>query len=483
MKTITKIIEVENEGKIDYPILPHGAGWQSTEREELLILESGNNAVLLTKIQEAIGQASHMICLQSFLLQDTPLIDSLLQAVKRGVKVFVLSSAEARLKDTIEEEQDFIKQDYIKLLENKIKNHFVHRVAKNVHAKYVVIDPKTNPKGFICTNNFTENGFLKNPELAVALNEVQCQELFKIFVYHFWECATDEQNATREFEKVKSANKFELPALTQLLLTSPTSKHNTLHQKLSEAVQKAQNRLSFSTFQLDKNIELIKNIIEKAKNGVEITLFCRPIEKQFKEHLKPLIDAGVRIYFHELMHAKSLLIDDKHGFVFTANLTQEGLEDGLEVGIELNQAQTKSLAYIHNNWKENLPYQTIREKYIKEISRYFTFFGSKLVEQKIKDDDAKVEKKVLKKVSDLITFFQQARHISDKNISKQRIKLVAEIPVLPSTIQEQISTFKVLEVQQQEKTIKALVINAEIDVDSLTLHDLEPYKELSMYAF
>ena len=162
-----------------------------------------------------------LICLQSFLIQDTELIYSLLRATERKVKVFVLSSAEARLKDKIEEETDFIKENYIKLLENKFKNHFIHRTAENFHAKYLLIDPKTHPKGFICTNNFTMNGFVKNPELAVELDKTQCEELFKIFVYHFWEHATDEQTATKEFNKIKPATKFSLPKLDSILLTSP----------------------------------------------------------------------------------------------------------------------------------------------------------------------------------------------------------------------------------------------------------------------
>jgi phosphatidylserine/phosphatidylglycerophosphate/cardiolipin synthase-like enzyme len=246
MKALVKEIHVVNEGTIQFPFLANGSGWQSTEQSNLSVIESGEQKILFFKIINAIDKAQEFVCLQSFLIQDSAIIDSLLKAVERNVKVYVLSSTEARLKDRIEEETDFIKANYIQLIDKKFKNHFIHRTAENFHAKYILIDPKTNPNGFICTNNFTENGFVKNPELSVELNKEQCEELFKVFVYHFWEHSTDEQTATNEFEKVKPANKFSLTKLNNILLTSPNSELNTLNEALKKAVENANKSISFN---------------------------------------------------------------------------------------------------------------------------------------------------------------------------------------------------------------------------------------------
>mgnify|MGYP003346946851 FL=1 len=216
----------------------------------------------------------------------------------------------------------------------EVKNHFIHRTAENFHGKYILIDPNKRPNGFICTNNFTENGFAKNPELAVELSAEQCGELFKVFVYHFWEHSTDEQTATKEFDKVQSANKFTLPKLKQILLTSPNTKLNSLNDTFLKAINEAKKSITLSTFLLDKNTELVKALSEKAKQGIEVTLFCRPLERQFNEQLKELLQIGVQVFFHPLTHAKSLLVDSKDGFVFTANLVANGLEKGLEVGVQ-----------------------------------------------------------------------------------------------------------------------------------------------------
>lgn len=480
MKALVKEIHVVNEGTIQFPILPNGSGWKSTEQSNLSVFESGEQKTLFYKIINAIDTAQEFICLQSFLIQDSALIDSLLKAVERKVKVFVLSSAEARLKDRIEEETDFIKANYIQLIDKKFKNHFVHRTAENFHAKYILIDPKTNPKGFICTNNFTENGFAKNPELAVELNKEQCEELFKVFVYHFWEHSTDEQTATTEFEKVKPANKFSLSKLNNILLTSPNSELNTLNEALKNAVKNAKKSISFSTFQLDKNVELIRTILEKSKQGIEVTLFCRPTEKQFNEQLKVLLEAGVQIYFHSLIHAKSLLIDENFGFVFTANLTDNGLEKGLEVGIKLNEQQTADLNKIQTNWKKDFQSKAIKTANIKDLKELEFFKDGKLT-KKILIDDNKEEKRKIFKVSDLLSFFNQKPELKDNSTKSLKLKLTAEIESLPKDNKTNgTDKFEVIEITEaKDKKTKIVVLN-----DNFTSNDIQQlndFKELKIY--
>lgn len=480
MKALVKDIHVVNEGIIQFPILPNGSGWKSTEQSNLSVFESGEQKTLFSNIINAIDTAQEFICLQSFLIQDSALIDSLLKAVERKVKVFVLSSAEARLKDRIEEETDFIKANYIQLIDKKFKNHFVHRTAENFHAKYILIDPKTNPKGFICTNNFTENGFAKNPELAVELNNEQCEELFKVFVYHFWEHSTDEQTATTEFEKVKPANKFSLSKLNNILLTSPNSELNTLNEVLKNAVKNAKKSISFSTFQLDKNTELIKTILEKTKQEIEVTLFCRPTERQFNEQLKDLLEAGVQIYFHSLIHAKSLLIDENVGFVFTANLTDNGLENGLEVGIKLNEQQTADLNKIQTNWKKDFQSKAINNANIKDLKELEIFKDGKLT-KKILLDDNKEEKRKIFKVSDLLSFFNQKPELKDNSTKSLKLKLTAEIESLPKDIKTKgTDKFEVIEITEaKDKKTKIVVLN-----DSFTPNDIQQlndFKELKIY--
>ena len=479
MKQLLKEIYIENKGIIQFPILSNGLGWKSTEHNNLSVIESGTDGVLLSKMIEAIDKAKEFICLQSFLIQDTELIDSLLRATERKVKVFVLSSAEARLKDRIEEETDFIKENYIKLLENKLKNHFIHRTAENFHAKYLLIDPKTHPKGFICTNNFTMNGFVKNPELAVELDKTQCEELFKIFVYHFWEHATDEQTATKEFNKIKPATKFSLPKLDSILLTSPNDQYNTLNNALFNAVTKAKKSISFSTFLLDNNEGILNAIIVRAKQGFEVKLFCRPGERQFNEQLKTLLEAGVQIYFHPLLHAKSILIDKKEGYIFTSNLVEKGLKTGLEVGLKLSDNQTNDLLQIHENWEQDFPYRAIKSTSVNNLKAVTVFRDGKLTKT-ILNDDFKEQKQSIKKVEDLFTFFSKEFEIKDNTIKSLTVKLVAEIDVLPNTIQTNGNDlYEVVEIVESNQKIKVVVLTA--NFTSNDLHKLNDFRGYRIY--
>lgn len=482
MKSLIKEINIINEGTMSFPILPNGSGWKSTEEEKLSVIESGEGKVLFSKIIKAIDGAKVMVCLQSFLIQDTEIINALVKAVEeREVKVFVLSSVEARLKETIEEEEDFIKANYIKLLGSKFKNHFVHRSAENFHGKYILFDPTTKPKGFICTNNFTENGFTKNPELSVELNTQQCKELFKVFVYHFWEHSTDEQTVSNEFAKVKPVNKFSLPKLENILLTSPNSKNNSLNKILLAAINKAKKTISFSTFQLDKSIELVKAITDKAKQNVSVTLFCRPIEKQFNEQLKELLEAGVQIYFHPLTHSKSLLIDRKDGFVFTANLVVNGLDNGLEVGLKLNEEQTKDLSTIHQSWQDNFPTRAIKVANVKDLKEIQIFKDRKLT-TKILLDDSKSESRKIIKVSDLFSFFKQKNSIKDSSTKTLKVKLIAELEVLPAKYKTKgADKFEVIEIEEVKgNKSKLVIVNGKFGLNDLD--KIQEWKDLKIYS-
>lgn len=432
---LVKEIEIINESIIKHPIVPNGQGWVSSEPSRLGVIESGPSKILMNKIITLIESATDFICLQSFLIQDTPVIDALLKAVReRKIKVYVLSSSDARLKDVIEEEgDDFIRSNYIKMLETKFKNHFIFRSADNFHAKFILIDPKTSPKGFLCTSNFTLKAFTRNPELAVALSKEQCEELFKVFVYHFWEYTTDEYIGETSFEKVKPINKFNLSEQKDILLTSPNTSLNTLNKRLIVAVQRAEKEIQLSTFHLDQNHELLKQIILKAESGIKVTLFCRASESQYINQLKLLSDKGINIYLHPLMHAKSLLVDEVEGYLFTANLMAKGLDDGFEVGVKLGPDQIKDLKYIYLNWARTFKSRLIKEAKINSINEYSYYRNNSLEKQEVKEEAKEIRKKIIK-VKELEDFFDQKLQLNNMTIKKQKIKLVADFNKLPTKI-------------------------------------------------
>lgn len=481
MKTLTKEITIVNEGNILFPILPNGSGWKSTEKEKLAVVESGEEKVLFSKILRMIEKAEQMICLQSFLIQDSEIIDALISAAKnRNVKIYILSSAEARLKETIEEDEDFIRPKYILLLENKFRNNFVHRVAENFHAKYILIDPQTKPKGFLCTSNFTDNGFFKSPELAVELSGSQAAELFKIFVYHFWEFSTDEQTNTKEFEKVQPAQWFKLSKTTEILLTSPNQDLCSLNGALLKAVRGALKSISISTYIFDKNTELVQALVAKAKSNVQVTVFCRSLEWLYNEGIKELVAAGVKIIMHPLMHGKSLVVDDRTGYIFTSNLIEKGLIKGFEVGLQLNDIQVQDLISIQGSWANSFPYKVVASAKIKDLTSVFEFNNGKLEQRKMNEEHKEIQKKV-QTVSDLKSLFTQ-KLLPGSNLTKlTHYKLIANLEELPSQYKLQSADSLEIIVRENGKKVGEKVLAIKHSFNTADLTKLDKYDALKVF--
>lgn len=408
MHTINFKQTFRNEEVLDNVFIPTTKNWQSTEEQQLSVMESGPKQVLFHNIIEHIEQAEEMICLQSFLIQDTSIIDALVEASQRDVKVFILDAAETRLKTQAYPEDDsFIADEYKEMINKKFRRHFVHRQAKNLHAKFILIDPKSNnANGFLFTGNFNEKPFKKNPELGVELDEIQTNELFKLFVYHFWEHTTDEQNDTETFDKVRPANKFQAPQLDHILCTSPNPDLSNLNSTLHNAIENAKDQISFSTFGLDIEHELAQGILNKIKSGTEVTIFCRPREKTIVNHISELQKAGAKVFCHPLIHAKSIIVDDREAYVFTANFEKHGMDTGFEVGMSLSNRQTKDLIGIHNKWKQDFPLQFHSQKSVQEITSYSTFKDKALVTDKISETKKVNQKKEITKLLNLATFFK-----------------------------------------------------------------------------
>lgn len=481
MKAISKETSVYNNNILDFPIIQNGSEWISTEDRNLAVLESGPSRIFFNKILEAINAAREVICLQSFLIQDSPIIDALVKAVQqRHVRVFVLSSAEARLKESIITEEDFIKDAYINMLGTKFKNNFVHRVAENFHAKYILIDPASSKKGFMCTGNFTDNGFFKSPELAIELTRAQFDELYKVFVYHFWEHSTQEQTGEQEFKVVKPAGRFTAPQLNEILLMSPNKQINTLDLALTKAVEEAKESITISTYILDKNIDLVKTLISKAQQKIAVTVFCRSIEWLYNEHLKLLKQAGIQIIMHPFMHGKSLLTDGKSGFIFTANLIEKGLKEGFEVGVKLTTEQTQALAEIQQSWFRTFPFKLAKKTKISELTAIYELRKERAELKPINEDQKEISKDV-QVVKELPAFFNQPLTPSGPFTRLTRYKLTARLKTPPATPSASAKgPFEIMEIINEKKVKEqVLVLNNSFITDDLI--QLQNYQNLRVY--
>jgi phosphatidylserine/phosphatidylglycerophosphate/cardiolipin synthase-like enzyme len=269
-----------------------------------------------------------------------------------------------------------------------------------------------------------------------------------------------------------------LPKFNQIILTSPNSLYNTLKGELLELTKSAKKSISFSTFQLSNNTLVIKEIIKKAKNNIKVTLYCRPNEILFNKQLKELLDVNITIYFHPLIHAKSILVDSEKGMIFTANFTEKGLDTGLEVGISLNAEQVNDLSIIHKKWENDFPYKSQREISVQKTDRIFKFLNKELIEKKITTKTNRLNQKITV-VSDLLNFF-------DKKVeNEQFVKLIQlELNAEFNSMQSKNLTSKPFEIIEEQKRkgkmSKYVLINENFKVENIS--DLDNFKDLKIYS-
>lgn len=492
MKELKISKKFKNNTTLNNVFIPTNKTWKSTENGNLSIIETGKDGFLFKSIIKAIKKANQMICLQSFLIQDTKIIDALVESkIKRNVRVFIMDSAEARLDNQHFEEESYSTKDYKRMLNEKFKNNFVHRQAHNLHAKFILIDPKTNPIGYLFTGNFNKKPFFENPELAVTLTKTQIKELYKVFVYHFWEHTTDEQTNNNQFDKVKATNNFEPPVLKNILITSPNNTLSNLKSTLINAVKKAKESIVFSTFGFDINNELSKLILDKLKSGINVTIYCRPREKAIIGNIEKLADNGSVVYCHSLIHAKSLIIDSAKGFIFSANFENHGLNSGFEVGTSLNKKQVTDLKTIYNTWTNTFPYIYKSKINSQEVNTYNKFnkkgwLDSTTIEA-IEEDK---KEKNISKVSELIPFLSISKnpHFTSKEYVVERI---AKLKPFNETIESTKSITKGAELiafqrKNKKKVTKhnAIVINTNniSNIEELLTILTKDYKEMNIFV-
>lgn len=493
MKELKISKKFKNNTLLNNVFLPTNKTWKSTENNNLSVIETGKDGFLFKDIIKAIKKANQMICLQSFLIQDTKIIDALVEAkIKRNVRIFIMDSAEARLDNQrFEEEESYSTKDYKRMLNEKFKNNFVHRQAHNLHAKFILIDPKTNPIGYLFTGNFNEKPFFENPELAVSLDKKQIKELYQVFVYHFWEHTTDEQTNNKQFDKVKATGNFEPPVLKNILITSPNNILSNLKSTLIQFIKEAKKSIVFSTFGFDINNELSKLILEKLKSGIQVTIYCRPREKAIIGNIEKLADNGATVYCHPLIHAKSLIIDSAEGFIFSANFENHGLNTGFEVGTSLTKKQTIDLKTIYNTWSNSFPFIYKNKISIQEVSTYNQFNKVGRLESKTINVTEKDKKeKNISKVSELIQFLDISKkpHFSSKEYIVERIaKLKPFNEMIKSTKNITKGTELITFERKKKKKITThntivININKVSNIEELLTILTKNYKEMNIFV-
>lgn len=344
-------------------ILPSSQTLQPVIPSEKL-WEVGSDKFLLQKLIDLIDRAKIVLCVQSFIMDENPVVDALVKAAQRGVAVFV-TGATVKLSPP-EEEPEFRTESYKKLLEDRFKGRFLFRAADHFHAKFILADPNSNPAGIMLTANLTTNALIKNPELAIPLSKPQVTEFYQLFRYHFWEQATEEHTQLKEFTACKATGKYQPPVATNSLFTLDGARQQNLRDTLLQVIEGAKSHISLSTYNLNPNHPIAQAIIAKANSGVAVKLFFPERVAKIESACKPFLKVGAEVFIQPLLHAKALLVDKDHAFVFSANVEQYGMDQGWETGVRLQEDQVQALIQVFSKWTSEFG-RLVSQKSVSEV--------------------------------------------------------------------------------------------------------------------
>lgn len=327
---------------------------ETREKVSASLLSAGPKATLRDALVRIVDEARETVLLASFLFSDPELCQALLAAHARGVRIYVLTASEARLRNTDDESftQDRVREH--KQLLNRLAGKVVLRSAGCFHAKFVVADHQSKARGWLSTANLNP-ALLDARELGVALDERAAQQVAGWFCWAFWTCAEHELTAEKGRLRSVAAPPAEPgePELGPILVTTP--KHQPLRERLLDWIRNSEDELWVSSYSLDTDHEVVRALIERAEAGVSVTVLTRP-RPAVRAAAVALRFAGATVLAHDKLHAKALVCD-RGAVVMTANLDGHSLDHSFEVGLELDARTTAALAKTLQRWSKEFPWR------------------------------------------------------------------------------------------------------------------------------
>jgi len=313
------------------------------------IHRTGRSRAVAQRLVELMGTARWTIVVSSFLLADEEIETAMLQAAKRGVRVYVLLASETRLGR--EENDGEFEQRVLathKATLNRLGGYVLFRSARHFHAKFVLVDPHQHPAGILLTANLTSAALERNEELAVRLSADEVREAARLAGWAMWETAEHEMTEAGRFRAVKPLERLSPPpAGTSIRAT--TSERNELSDEALAVINSARCELAIACYGWDRDHIVVKRLCARVREGLRVTVLARVRGKPMPA-LVELSKAGATVLGFRWLHAKALWADSGRGLVMSANLEADGLDRGFELGVTLEGPRAEELHERLSTW-------------------------------------------------------------------------------------------------------------------------------------
>jgi cardiolipin synthase len=314
------------------------------------MFESGRSREMANAVVSLLSQSREKAVMSSFLLADKGVEDAILEAAKRGVRVYMLLASEARLgREEGEGEFDRRVLDQHKAMLTRLGGHALFRSAPHFHAKVIVVDPETRPAGLLLTANLTTEALERNEELAVNLTASEVIEVTGYLKWAMWEAAEHELIDPKDrFKATRPLGKVPHPDPGKAIVAT-TAKANAIQEEALRLIDGARSRIVVSSFGWDEDHAVVKRLCARAREGLQVTVLARTRPSSMPA-LLALAESGATVLGFRWLHAKAIWTDSGQSLVMSANLQSDGLDRGFELGLRFSDGRAQEVLGRLEGW-------------------------------------------------------------------------------------------------------------------------------------
>ncbi|OTQ75281.1 MULTISPECIES: cardiolipin synthase [unclassified Gilliamella] len=389
----TKVSQVS---KPIFQLCKHQTGLDGIRGNHIELLS--NTDVIFDRLIEDINNAHSNIEMVFYIWNEGGRADdveqALIQATQRGVtcrlmidsagsRHFIRSNACQRMRDA-----GIV---IVEALQVNLLRFMFRRLDLRQHRKVAIID---NYISYTGSMNIVDPRFFKQNkhvgewvDIMIRMNGPVTTLMGAIYASD-WELETGKYLALPQITDFAEPPE-EKKHIMQLIPSGPGYTENMIHQVLLTSIYSAQEQIIFTTPYLVPSDDILHAICTAAQRGVEVIIIVPKnndslmVKWASRAFFSELLNGGVKLYqFNDnLLHTKSVLIDDQLSLVGTVNLDMRSLWLNFEITTVIDDAQfAKSLStllgqYLSKSDKVNIEKWKKRPIWQRIVERLFYFFA------------------------------------------------------------------------------------------------------------
>jgi len=285
-------------------------------------------------ILDAINSAEKSIRVKMFVFSDPELLQAIVAAHHRSVKVqIMLNPARRDGKEENQESRQLLRKAGVEVIDS-------NPAFDLTHEKSMVIDEKT---AFVKSLNWDTKNLTETRDYAVVTDHPQ-----------------EVKEVLQCFEADWERQPFDSPANSHLIWCSGNGR-----ERIAHFIDEAKHSLWLQNERYQDPI-IIERLVRANRRGVRVHVMARPPHKLKKEKLlegvgglRIMDDVGVKVHKlkHLKLHAKMLLADGLKAIVGSINLTPGSFDSRRELAIEVHEDVVVGRLHdiVHQDWENSRP--------------------------------------------------------------------------------------------------------------------------------